>query len=70
MAVQNALREGPFSLHHLAARAGVNYETLRQWAAGARNPRPENAEKILDALDDQADDIKELVRKAREAAGS
>lgn len=68
VAVQNALRDGPFSLHRLADRAGVRYETIRQWATGQRNPRPGNIDRVLDALDEQADEIKELVRKAREAA--
>lgn len=67
MAVQEALKEAPFSLHQLAERAGVGYETLRQWAAGKRNPRDENIERILLALDDHADLIKSLVRDAREA---
>ena len=67
MAVQEALKEGPFSLRDLAEQAGVGYETLRQWAAGARNPRPENIESILGALDGQADRIKQLVRDARNA---
>lgn len=69
MAVQNALREAPFTLHSLALRAGVKYETVRKWAVGERNPRPANIAKLLDALDKQADEIKELVRKAREAGG-
>lgn len=69
MAVQNALREGPFSLHGIAQRTGFKYETVRKWASGERNPRPANAEAILRALDKQADEIKELVRKAREAGG-
>ncbi len=67
MAVQEALKRGPFSLRDLAGDAGVGYETLRQWAAGARNPRQENIDSILAALDGQADRIKELVRSAREA---
>ena len=67
MAVQEALKRGPFSLRDLAQEAGVGYETVRQWAAGARNPRPENIESILGALDDQADRIKQLVRDARKA---
>ena len=68
LAVQNALQKAPFSLHRLAERSGVDYETLRQWAAGKRNPRQENVNKILKALDEQADEIKELVREARDAA--
>lgn len=67
MAVQNALQRGPFSLAQLAKRAGVNYETLRQWAGGHRTPRAANMERVLEALDEQADEIKELVREAREA---
>lgn len=67
VAVQEAIRQAPFSLHQLAAKAGVNYETLRQWAAGARNPRQSNIDRVLSALDEQADEIKELVRKARDA---
>lgn len=68
LAVQNALQKGPFSLHQLADRAGVGYETLRQWAAGKRNPKPDNVDRILDALDEQANEIKKLVQEARAAA--
>lgn len=67
MAVRVALQEGPFSLRTLAVRAGVKYPTLRAWATGERNPRPANVARLLDALDAQADEIKELVRQARDA---
>jgi transcriptional regulator with XRE-family HTH domain len=68
LAVQNALQNGPFSLHQLADKAGVGYETLRQWAAGKRNPKPDNVDRILTALDEQADEIKQLVAEARALA--
>ena len=68
MAIRNALEKAPFTLHGLAKKSGVDYETLRQWAAGRRNPRPANVERILSALDAQADEIKALVEEARRAA--
>lgn len=68
VAVQNALKRGPFSLLDIAKRADLPYETVRKWAIGERNPRPANMVKILAALDEQADQIKQLVREARDAA--
>jgi transcriptional regulator with XRE-family HTH domain len=69
MIVQEALREGPFSLRELADEMGGSYGTLREWSRGARNPSDENIQRIAAAYETRARRLLALAERMRKAAG-
>ena len=68
--VKRILDAAPLSVDGLADAAGVSRHTLYAWAAGRRNPSPENLQKLADALDARGEDLHGLADELRkEAAG-
>jgi ribosome-binding protein aMBF1 (putative translation factor) len=68
-AVQDALRNGPFSLRDLAEEMEGSYGTLREWSRGARNPTDENVERIAASLESRARILLQLAEQLRNAVG-
>ena len=48
--VQEALDASSGTVSALAEEAGASRESLHAWAAGRRNPSPENRQKLAEAL--------------------
>jgi transcriptional regulator with XRE-family HTH domain len=53
-AVQEALREAPFSLRDLAEDMDGSYGTVREWSRGARTPTDASVERIAASLERRA----------------
>ena len=68
MLVTKALKEGTFGMRELAEGEGLNYGTVRAWAAGRRHPEPHNLQKIADGFEHRAELLKELAEQLRRAA--
>lgn len=66
--VQQILERAPLSIDGLAEAAGISRHTLHAWAAGRRNPTPENMRALADALDAQGDELHELAAELRREA--
>ncbi len=66
-AVQDALRNGPFSLRDLADEMEGSYGTLREWSRGARIPTDASVERIATSLESRARFLIELVERLRRA---
>jgi ribosome-binding protein aMBF1 (putative translation factor) len=66
-AVQDALRNGPFSLRDLAEEMEGSYGTLREWSRGARVPTDTSVERIAESLEARARMILLFVDKLRKA---
>lgn len=67
-AVQDALRNGPFSLRELAEEMEGSYGTLREWARGARVPTDASVERIATSLEARARMLLQLAERLRQAA--
>ena len=66
-AVQDALRNGPFSLRDLADEMEGSYGTLREWSRGARVPTDASAERIATSLEARARILIDLAERIRRA---
>lgn len=66
-AVQNALRNGPFSLRDLAEEMEGSYGTLREWSRGARVPTDASVERIAASLEARARMLVDLAERLRRA---
>lgn len=64
-AVQDALRNGPFSLRDLADEMEGSYGTLREWSRGARIPTDASVERIAGSLEHRADTLLKLAERLR-----
>ncbi len=64
--LQAVLDQAPLSVSELAIQAGVSRHTLYAWAAGRRNPSPENLAKFVGALDRHGGELTEFVGELRE----
>lgn len=67
--IQEALKEGPFSLREIAEDMGGSYGTLREWSRGARTPSDENVGRIADAFERRARRLLEIARRMRQTIG-
>lgn len=67
--IGRALDGAAGSLGEIAADAGVSYDTLYAWKTGRRNPTPENLARLAEALDRRGEELRDLARELREAAG-
>jgi transcriptional regulator with XRE-family HTH domain len=67
LAVQDALRNGPFSLRDLAEEMEGSYGTIREWARGARVPTDASAERIAASLERRAEMLLKLSERVRRA---
>lgn len=68
--VQRILEVAPMSVDGLAEEAGVSRHTLYAWAAGRRNPTPENLESLVAALDRRSGELAQLAEELRRAVSS
>lgn len=68
-AVQEALREAPFSLRDLAEDMEGSYGTVREWSRGARTPTNASVERIAASLEQRSHVLLQLATKLREAVG-
>jgi ribosome-binding protein aMBF1 (putative translation factor) len=66
-AVQDALRNGPFSLRELAEEMEGSYGTLREWSRGARVPTDTSVERIAASLEARARILVDLAERLRRA---
>lgn len=66
-AVQDALRNGPFSLRDLAEEMEGSYGTLREWSRGARVPTDASVERIAASLEHRAQTLVKLAEHLRRA---
>lgn len=66
--IREALEAGTGSVEKLADAVGVVPATLWAWAAGRRQPRPENLRRLADALEARGDALHGMASKLREAA--
>ena len=66
-AVQDALRNGPFSLRELAEEMEGSYGTLREWSRGARVPTDASVERIAASLEARARMLVDLAERLRRA---
>lgn len=66
-AVQDALRNGPFSLRDLADEMEGSYGTLREWSRGARVPTDASVERIAASLEAKARILIGLAERLRRA---
>ena len=66
-AVQDALRNGPFSLRDLADEMEGSYGTLREWSRGARVPADPSVERIATSLEARAQVLLRLSERLRSA---
>lgn len=66
-AVQDALRNGPFSLRDLADEMEGSYGTLREWSRGARIPTDASVERIAASLEARARILIDLAEGLRRA---
>ncbi len=66
-AVQDALREAPFSLRDLAEEMEGSYGTVREWSRGARIPTNSSVERIAASLESRARKLLRLAQRLREA---
>jgi len=67
--VRRIIEEAPLSVDGLAEAAGVSRHALYAWAAGRRNPTPENLNALADALDRRGSELHDLAEELRKAAG-
>lgn len=67
-AVQDALRNGPFSLRELAEEMEGSYGTLREWSRGARVPTDSSVERIAASLEARARILVDLAERLRAVA--
>jgi transcriptional regulator with XRE-family HTH domain len=65
--VQDALRNGPFSLRELAEEMEGSYGTLREWSRGARVPTDASVERIAGSLEARARMLIDLAERLRRA---
>lgn len=68
MIVTEALKRGPFSMRDLGESSGLNYRTLRAWAAGLRVPMPENLRQLAAGFRTRAATLEEWAGKLERAA--
>ena len=66
-AVQDALREAPFSLRDLAEEMEGSYGTVREWSRGARIPTNSSVERIAASLESRARMLLRLAQRLRKA---
>lgn len=66
-AVQDALREAPFSLRDLAEDMEGSYGTVREWSRGARTPTDTSVERIAASLERRARALMVIVDRLRNA---
>jgi ribosome-binding protein aMBF1 (putative translation factor) len=66
-AVQDALRNGPFSLRELAEEMEGSYGTLREWSRGARVPTDASVGRIATSLEARARILVDLAEGLRRA---
>jgi ribosome-binding protein aMBF1 (putative translation factor) len=66
-AVQEALRDAPFSLRDLAEDMNGSYGTMREWSRGARTPTNASAERIATSLERRASIIMLIAERLRDA---
>jgi transcriptional regulator with XRE-family HTH domain len=67
-AVQDALRNGPFSLRELADEMEGSYGTLREWSRGARVPADASVERIATSLEARARILMNYAERLRRVA--
>lgn len=65
-AVQDALRDAPFSLRDLAEEMEGSYGTVREWSRGARTPTNASVERIAASLEKRAKVLLRLAERLRE----
>lgn len=66
-AIQDALRNGPFSLRDLAEEMEGSYGTVREWSRGARIPSDASVERIAASLERRARTLVEIAERLRRA---
>lgn len=64
-AVQEALREAPFSLRDIAEGMDGSYGTVREWSRGARVPTDASVERIAASLESRASMLLQLATRLR-----
>jgi transcriptional regulator with XRE-family HTH domain len=69
-AVQEALREAPFSLRDIAEGMDGSYGTVREWSRGARVPTDASVERIAASLERHARRLNEFAERLRRLIGS
>jgi ribosome-binding protein aMBF1 (putative translation factor) len=65
-AVRDALRDGPFSMRHLAAESGLSYDVLRSWRSGRRRPNHESGARLEAGLRQRAEQLVALADAIRQ----
>jgi ribosome-binding protein aMBF1 (putative translation factor) len=65
-AVRDALRDGPFSMRHLAAESGLSYDVLRSWRSGRRRPNDESGARLEAGLRQRAEQLVALADVIRQ----
>lgn len=58
--IQKALDDSGVGLRQIAKDAGVNYGTLRHWAAGLRTPLPEHLKQLAAGLRLRSEKLAEI----------
>lgn len=64
-AVQEALREAPFSLRDIADGMDGSYGTVREWSRGARVPTDASVARIATSLEARARKLLEIAGELR-----
>lgn len=64
-AVQDALREAPFSLRDLAKDMEGSYGTVREWSRGARTPTDASVERIAASLEGRSRTLQQIAERLR-----
>ena len=67
VAVQNIIREAPFTLAELADRAGISYDSLRSWNIGRRAPRKASCRQLANGLRAKAAELVALAESLEQA---
>lgn len=68
MLAKDVIRELSPEMQELAERMGVSYSSFKYWKTGDRTPSAENAEKLAELADAQADKLIALAARLRREA--
>lgn len=60
VAVQNIIKEAPFTLVELAEKSGISYDSLRSWNVGRRAPRRSSCTQLASGLRKKAAELQAL----------
>lgn len=66
--IKRVLESATVSVEGIAEEAGLSADTLWAWAAGRRNPSPQNLEKVAAVLEERGGQMTELAKELRDAA--